>query len=64
MRRHIDKFILLALFALLACVVHAHTRFGAATAKPASQAARSVQPSLDRATKFDLLFREPELALP
>ncbi len=64
MRRHIDKLILLALFALLACAVHAHTRFGAAAAKPASHAARNAQPSLDRTSKFDLLFGAPELALP
>jgi len=64
MRRHVDKLVLLALLALLAFLVHEHTRLSAATAKPANHAARSAQPSLDRATKFDLLFREPELALP
>ena len=64
MRRHVDKLFLLALLVLLAFAVHGHTRFGAATAKPANQAARSAQPSLDRATKFDLLFGAPEMALP
>lgn len=64
MRRNIDKLILLALFALLACAVHAHTRFGTAAAKPVSHPARSVQPSIDRTGKFDLLFGAPDLALP
>ena len=64
MRRHVDKLVLLALFALLAVAVHGHTRFGAATAKPANHATKSAPSSLDRATKFDLLFGEPELALP
>jgi hypothetical protein len=65
MRRHVDKLVLLALFALLAFAVHEHMRSGAATAKPADHAARRAPPpSLDRATKFDLLFSAPELALP
>ena len=64
MRRHIDKLILLALFALFACAVHAHTRFGTAAAKPAANSARSMQPSIDRTSKFDLLYGAPDLALP
>jgi hypothetical protein len=64
MRRHVDTLVLLALFALLAFVVHEHSRLDAATAKPADHAARAAPSSLDRATKFDLLFSKPELALP
>jgi hypothetical protein len=64
MRRHIDKLILLALFALLACAVHAHTRFATAAAKPVSHPVRNLQPSIDRTGKFQLLFGAPEFALP
>jgi hypothetical protein len=65
MRRRVDKLALLALFALLAFVVHQYTRAGAATARPADNASGPVPTFTDRgATKFDLLFREPELALP
>ena len=65
MRRHVDKLVLLALFALLALLVHEHTRLSAATAKAAHYPASSAPSSLDRAiTKFDLLFRQPEFALP
>ena len=65
MRRRVDKLALLALFTLLAFVAYEYIPLGAATAKPANNAMGSVPPSLDRgATKFDLLFREIELARP
>jgi len=65
MRRHLDKLVLLVLLALLVAAVHAHTRFGAATAKPVNSVGRGVPALTDRgATKFDLLFREAGLALP
>ena len=71
MRRHFDKLALLILCALLAVAMHASARFGKATAKPTSQApeavnnaARSAPLSLDRSSKFDLLFGDPDLARP
>ena len=66
MRRHVDKLVLLALLALLALLVHEHTRLSvAATARAAHRPAIGAPTALDRGgTKFDLLFREPELALP
>jgi hypothetical protein len=68
MRRHVDTLVLLALFAFLALFVHAHTRLGAVKAKPAPapEATRHVPMGMEErpATKFDLMFRDQELALP
>jgi hypothetical protein len=70
MRRHIDTIAMLALFAFLALFVHAHTRLGAVKAKPAPMPAPEVVRHAPTATvqhpatKFELLFGEPELALP
>lgn len=62
MRHPIDAVILLVLFALLAAFMHAYT-YGSANARPGAQAPRRAPMSdPDRpGTKFDLLFREPEL---
>ena len=62
MRHPIDAVILIVLFALLAAFMHAHT-YGSAKARPGAQAQRRAPLSdLDRpGTRFDLLFREPEL---
>jgi hypothetical protein len=65
MRHRVDKLALLALFALLVFVVHQYTRAGVATAKPANNVLGPVPSFTERgATKFDLLYREPDLALP
>jgi hypothetical protein len=71
LRRHVDKLVLLGLLTLLVGAVHGYARFGKATAKPASHAAKAVNQTgrsapltLDRATKFDRLFSEPDFALP
>jgi hypothetical protein len=65
MRSRIENFSFLALLALLAFVLHQYTRVSVATAKPASNAMGPVPSFIDRgSTKFDLLFRQPELALP
>jgi hypothetical protein len=64
-RRRVEKLALLALFALLAYAMYEYVPLGAATAKPANNAAGPIPSFTDRgASKFDLLFREPELALP
>jgi len=66
MRRLVNTLVLLALFALLALFVHAHTRLGTVRAKPAHDApsyARSASPDRPM-TKFDLLFGAPEFARP
>jgi hypothetical protein len=54
--------ILIALFALLAALMHAHT-YGSAKARPGAQVQRRAPiGDLDRpGTRFDLIFREPEL---
>jgi hypothetical protein len=64
MQRLIDALVLLALLVLLGFFVHGHERLDAAPARPMNHAARSTPLTLDRATKFDLLFTEPELARP
>jgi hypothetical protein len=69
MRRHVDKLALLFLCAVLAIAVHASARFGKATAKPTGQTSEAVNNSarslsLDRSSKFDLLFGDPDLARP
>jgi hypothetical protein len=63
MRHPVDALILLVLFALLAAFMHANTTVGAPKAKPGDQPLRRAPISdLDRpGTRFDLLFREPEL---
>jgi hypothetical protein len=57
---------LLGLFGLLALVVHAHTWIDGAPAEKAnSRAVGALSAPPDRAlTRFDLRFREAELALP
>jgi len=65
MRRRVENIAFLAVLALLALVLHQYTRVSVATANPVSGAAGRVPTFADRAaTKFDLLFRQPELALP
>ena len=62
MRHPIDAIILIVLFALLAALMHAHT-YGSAKAR-AGQPAQHRAPlsDLDRPeTRFDLLFREPDI---
>jgi hypothetical protein len=56
---------LLVLFAVVAFVA-VHERILAAAAKPEVQTgpSASLQPSVDQTTRFDLLFRKPEFALP
>jgi hypothetical protein len=66
MRRCLDALIVLSLFILAAFFVHAHARLGIATAKPTGHALRrSPMGEVERPmTRFDLRFREPELARP
>ena len=64
MRRLIDHLILLGLLILIAFLVHQPTQFADASAKPANHVTRSRPLTLDRSTKFDLLFSEPEWARP
>jgi hypothetical protein len=63
MRHPVDALILLALFALLAAFMHANTTVGAPKARLRDHPLRHAPISdLDRpGTRFDLLFREPEL---
>jgi hypothetical protein len=64
MKRLIDALVLLALVSLLGFFVQGPGRLDAAPARPMNHAARNAPLTMDRATKFDLLFTEPELARP
>ena len=65
MRRRVENLAFLAVLALLAFVLHEYSRVSVATAKPGNNPAGPVPTFTDHgATKFDLLFRQPELALP
>ena len=65
MKRHADKLmLLLALLVLLAYLVSEPGRVGGAPVKPMNHAATIAPLSVDRSTKFDLLFAEPDLARP
>jgi hypothetical protein len=65
MRRRMENLAFLAVLALLAFVLHEYSRGSVATAKPGKNAAGPVSSFIDHgSTKFDLLFRQPELALP
>lgn len=67
MRRRVDVFFVLTLFALLALFVRAHTWLGPATAESVARSVKHGPPSATLngpTTKFDLLFGKPELALP
>jgi hypothetical protein len=66
MRRCMDAVVLFALLVLLALFVNGHTQPGAATVKSTNHRPQ-IAPSITvdgPPTRFDLLFREPELARP
>jgi hypothetical protein len=63
MKRLVDSIALIALLALLAVAVEAHTRRGAGEVPARPEFVRDPAEPLDGATtRFDLLFRQPELA--
>jgi hypothetical protein len=65
MIRPVDSIALVALLALLAMAVEAQTWRGAAEVPARPELVRDpAEPLGGATTKFDLLFREPELALP
>ena len=65
MKRHADKLVLLlALFVLIVFLAHDHARVGNTTAQPTNHVKGSALLPFDRSTKFDLLFGDPDLALP
>ena len=65
MKRHVDKMVLVALFVLLAFfLVHDHARVGDTTVQPTNYVKGSALLPFDRSTKFDVLFGDPDLALP
>jgi hypothetical protein len=67
MKALVDAIILLALMSVLAFFVHQHTQVDARPAMPAADGTAASRPSamLDRPlTKFDMMFKESELARP
>jgi hypothetical protein len=66
MRRPIKALVLAALLTLNWSLLQQHARVAFAKSHPAESAQRRQPPTLlyGSTTKFDLLFRDPDLALP
>jgi hypothetical protein len=66
MRRRIEALVLVVLLTLIVSLLQEHARVAFARSHPVESAPRRQPPTplYGSTTKFDLLFREPELALP